>query len=66
MLAIETSKNNAVQAAEITLNETLNDTDTTGTVSLVPVSVPYRFVLTVCNPNLISLICLSVMYSSFS
>ena len=30
---------------------TVNDTDTTGTVSPLPVPVSYRFVLTVCNPT---------------
>ena len=46
MLAIET-RNNVNQATEF--RGTVNDTDTTGTVSPVPVS--YRFVLTVCNPT---------------
>ena len=30
---------------------TVNDTDTIGTVSPVPVPVSYRFVSTVCNPT---------------
>ena len=46
MLAIETCNR-----ADRRYRFTVNDTDTVGSVSPVPVSVSYHFVLTVCNPK---------------